>query len=197
MNGGGGVSLAGLAMVAAGAVLVYAGINDPPGGPVAVVTDVIKGKLPTAGTQRRGGSGTFAPGFLSSGTAVGVGAGGTAQAVLSVAASYLGVPYVWAGASRNGMDCSGLVMVAYRDGAGISLPHFATSQTLRGRRVLPREAVQPADLVAWGTPGNYPHIALALNASQVIAAEGDHVQISPLMTAHVPGFGLPDIYRIL
>lgn len=193
----GGLSLAGLGMLSAGAVLAYSGINDPEGGPVGVVSAILQGRTPTllpqqvsaAGDGGAGGSSTFHPG---------PGVSGSAAAVLEIARSYLGVPYLWGGASRRGIDCSGLVLVAYRDGAGIRLPHRATLQAARGRRVS-RSQLRAADLVAWGVPGNYPHIALAIDSNTVIEAPtwGIPVRISGLWERKVPGFGLPDIIRIL
>ena len=44
------------------------------------------------------------------------------RASSGVALSYLGTPYVWAGSSPGGFDCSGLVMYAYSQ-MGVSLPH--------------------------------------------------------------------------
>lgn len=204
---GGGVSLAGLGLVAAGGVLMYSGVNDPVGGPVGVVRDILQGRVPKPGVQVSAvGSavGSLLPPILGTiaGTNLGSAASGSAvavrgAAVVAVARTYLGVPYRWAGADRNGVDCSGLVLVAYRDGAGIRLPHLATAQAARGHRI-DRSQVLPGDLVAWGVPSNYPHIAIALNADQVIVAPtyGTRVQIQPLWERKVSGYGYPDIIRL-
>jgi cell wall-associated NlpC family hydrolase len=122
----------------------------------------------------------------------------TASRVLSVARSYLGVPYRLGGASRNGIDCSGLVMVAYRDGAGIRLPHKATLQAARARKV-PDDQARPGDLVAWGVPGNYPHIALVVDKVTCIGAWtwGIPAKYGKIHQKAVPGFGYPDILRVI
>lgn len=51
------------------------------------------------------------------------------QKLAAAIESWQGTPYLWGGGSRKGVDCSGFVMVAYRE-AGIDLPHG--SDNLRG-----------------------------------------------------------------
>ena len=68
---------------------------------------------------------------------------------MSIAASsYLGVPYVWGGASPSGFDCSGLVMYVYAQ-LGISLPHNAAMQYASITHVA-HGSEQPGDLVFFG-----------------------------------------------
>lgn len=197
---GAGLSLGGVGMLGAGVLLMYSGLNDPVGGPLGALRDVLQGKTPTPGTQYVSAAyraaGQAAGGALAD--AAGAVANGARGNVIAVAQKYLGVPYRLGGASSRGMDCSGLVMVAYRDGAGVKLPHKATLQMARGRRVS-RSEIQPGDLVGWGVPGNYPHIALAMNAEQVIVAPtwGKTVMYQKLWEKKVPGFGYPDIVRIM
>ena len=53
--------------------------------------------------------------------------GGGNGTLVSIAMQYLGIPYVWGGASPGGFDCSGLVMYVYAQ-VGVSLPHNAAMQ---------------------------------------------------------------------
>lgn len=188
-------------MIAGGAVLAYSGVNDPVGGPLGVVRDILSGRTPTPGiqtvTKAAAIGGAAKAGGIVGDTDPNVPTG-VRQKVINVARQYLGTPYRFGGASINGIDCSGLVLVAYRDGAGIKLPHLATAQAARGRRI-PREQAQPADLAAWGVPGNYPHIALIVTANTCIVAPtwGKKVQYQEWWESKVPGFGMPDVIRIL
>ena len=61
------------------------------------------------------------------------GTGGGA-AIVAEAYKYLGVPYVWGGASSKGVDCSGLVLLAHR-AIGVNLYHYSGSQGSGGKSV--------------------------------------------------------------
>ena len=99
------------------------------------------------------------------------------QGVVGVALSYLGTPYVWAGASPGGFDCSGLVMYAYSQ-VGISLPHSSYAMWGDGTPV-PRDQLEPGDLVFFDGLG---HVGLYIGGGQFVHAPhtGDVVKVSNL-----------------
>ena len=62
-----------------------------------------------------------------------------------LATRYLGAPYVWAGSSPSGFDCSGLVMYAFGK-VGVAIPHNAAQQFRLGTPV-DRDRLVPGDVV--------------------------------------------------
>jgi cell wall-associated NlpC family hydrolase len=62
-----------------------------------------------------------------------------------LATRYLGAPYVWAGSSPSGFDCSGLVMYAFGK-VGVAIPHNAAQQFRLGTPVT-RDRLVPGDVV--------------------------------------------------
>ena len=57
-----------------------------------------------------------------------------AEEVVSYAKEFLGVPYVYGGASSSGFDCSGFTMYVYKK-FGISMSHSARAQSNLGKKV--------------------------------------------------------------
>lgn len=73
--------------------------------------------------------------------------------IVDTAKQYLGIRYVYGGASPSGFDCSGFTMYIYQQ-YGYSLPHTATGQWQSGlgTRVYSISALQPGDLVFFNDP---------------------------------------------
>lgn len=101
--------------------------------------------------------------------------------VVSIAKQYLGVPYVWAGMSPSGFDCSGFTSYVYRQ-VGVYLPHSSRAQIGYGQRVGASD-LQPGDLVFFGSPIH--HVGIYIGGGQYIHAPttGDVVKISNLGAA--------------
>ena len=97
--------------------------------------------------------------------------------VVGIAMQYLGVPYVYGGASPSGFDCSGLVMYVFAQ-IGVSLPHNAAAQYGAGVPVS-RDQLQAGDLVFFNGLG---HVGIYIGGGQFIHAPhtGDVVKISSL-----------------
>ena len=102
-----------------------------------------------------------------------------ANIAIDAAESYLGVWYQWGGASRSGVDCSGLIMLAY-EAAGIDFPHYSGAQYEDTERV-PLADIEPGDLLLYGYDGDQ-HVAMYVGDGKMIEAEmtGTQVHIVPV-----------------
>ena len=138
----------------------------------------------------------------------------TAENITSEAMKFIGVPYLWGGASPNGVDCSGLVRHVFRMN-GILLPRNASQQALCGSEVeIPEspwlylapdapgdsddaaglsEALLPGDLLFFGTHGqdgagdSISHVGIYLGDGRMIHSS-HYVRINSLIP------GRPDYY---
>jgi len=97
--------------------------------------------------------------------------------VVAIAMRYLGIPYVYGGASPGGFDCSGFTMYVYGQ-AGVSLPHNAAAQYGIGSPV-PQDQLEPGDLVFFDGLG---HVGLYIGGGEFIHSPhtGDVVKISSM-----------------
>jgi cell wall-associated NlpC family hydrolase len=103
------------------------------------------------------------------------------QAV-ALAYQFLGVPYVWGGATPAGFDCSGLAMYVYGQ-LGIKLGHYTGFQYYEGRRVR-RDQLEPGDLIFFhaNSIGVPQHEGIYIGGGSFIQAPhtGDVVKVSSL-----------------
>ena len=97
--------------------------------------------------------------------------------VVGIAMQYLGIPYVYGGASPSGFDCSGFIMYVYAQ-VGVSLPHNAAAQYGYGTPV-DRSQLQPGDLVFFNGLG---HAGIYVGGGSFIHSPhtGDVVKISSM-----------------
>lgn len=108
-----------------------------------------------------------------------------APAAVQVALEQQGDPYRWAASGPDSFDCSGLVMYAYKLGAGRSLPH--SSRALRSMtRSLSADELQPGDLVFGGSPVH--HVGIYIGNGQMVHAphSGDVVKVSSMYSTSKP-----------
>lgn len=87
--------------------------------------------------------------------------------VLKVARMFLGVPYLWAGMAGYGVDCSGLVHLAYRS-VGVRLPRDAKDQAMQGVRVDYPSRGSSGDLVFVANESGVHHVGLVSSLGHML-----------------------------
>jgi cell wall-associated NlpC family hydrolase len=126
--------------------------------------------------------------------------GAPVDGVVGVASRYIGMPYVWGGASpQTSFDCSGLTQWSYRQ-VGVRLPRTAQEQHDATAPVASHD-LRPGDLVFFRNtyPSREPitHVGLYVGDGMMINApsEGKSISVQPAFTgfwgAHFAGGGRP------
>jgi cell wall-associated NlpC family hydrolase len=101
---------------------------------------------------------------------------------VAVAERFVGAPYQWGGKESLGLDCSGLVQIAFA-AAGMAIPRDSYMQRELGEAVPvgpDLQGLRRGDLVCWKG-----HVALMVDAHRIIHANGFHMAtvIEPLAEA--------------
>ncbi|MCY4180779.1 MAG: NlpC/P60 family protein [Litoreibacter sp.] len=92
---------------------------------------------------------------------------------VGVADLFLGTPYLWGGGSRYGIDCSGLVQLAWRV-CGLDCPRDSDMQEAELGKLLPEGApVERGDLVFWKG-----HVGLVAGQNRLLHANAHHMAVA-------------------
>ncbi|MDQ1720626.1 MAG: peptidoglycan DL-endopeptidase CwlO, partial [Pseudonocardiales bacterium] len=91
-------------------------------------------------------------------------------AIVKLAMTFVGKPYVWGGATPAGFDCSGLVQYSYRTAAALTTPRVSQDQ-FRAARMIPAVRAVPGDLVFYhDNTGSVYHVGIYTGPGMTVAA---------------------------
>ncbi|WP_367379070.1 NlpC/P60 family protein [Halomonas sp. PR-M31] len=103
--------------------------------------------------------------------------------ILASARQALGIPYRYGGTTTRGLDCSGLVQMAYAN-AGIDIPRTANQQF---SRIPQRDTIRPGDLLFFGSGSKATHVGIYLGDGQMVHAPGRVVMSPPRLLISTTG----------
>ncbi|MDO9496954.1 MAG: C40 family peptidase [Nocardioides sp.] len=101
------------------------------------------------------------------------------RSVVRTARIFLRLPYLWAGASGFGLDCSGLTWLVHR-AHGISIPRDASPQSQQGTAVTD---LRRGDLMFYATGGQVHHVSMYVGDGMMIHAPGTGESVEVVRTS--------------
>jgi cell wall-associated NlpC family hydrolase len=101
--------------------------------------------------------------------------------LVETATSFTGLPYLWAGVSGFGLDCSGLTWLSYRV-HGVRTPRDALPQSQDGT---PVRRPRRGDLLFYATDGLVHHVSMYVGDGRMVHSPGtgQTVEVIPTSTA--------------
>lgn len=111
---------------------------------------------------KKGGSKSAQPEVLS----------GDASAVVEAARRWIGTRYLYGGTTKSGIDCSALIMNAFREGCNLKLPRTSAAQRQYSAKIS-RNELLPGDLVFFTSRRNssgVAHVGLYIGDGKIIHA---------------------------
>jgi hypothetical protein len=131
------------------------------------VTQVLRGE-PLVVVERRGEWARIRTAYAYPGWMRASALGPPGLGAVAEARRYLGARYEWGGMTRAGIDCSGLVHMAYRR-LGRLVPRDAHEQEEAGEPIADAE-LRAGDLVTYGDGERADHIAFWLGGGRILHA---------------------------
>ena len=109
----------------------------------------------------------------------------TGEKVVETGKQFLGLPYLWAGMSGFGYDCSGFTYSMYHAN-GITIPRDSSVQATHGQKVEVEE-LQPGDLLFFAYEkgkGRVHHVGMYIGDGKMIHSPNTstHVRIDDIKT---------------
>ncbi len=103
----------------------------------------------------------------------------TRGSLVRTATSFTGLPYLWAGVSGFGLDCSGLTWLTYRV-HGVRIPRDALPQSRGGT---PVRSPRRGDLMFFATDGLVHHVSMYAGDGSMVHAPGTGQTVEVVPTA--------------
>ena len=89
---------------------------------------------------------------------------------IAAAQMFIGTPYVWAGNTGFGIDCSGLIQATFHATGQGCPPDSDVQENMPGQKLDDDEPLAPGDLLFWKR-----HVAMAVEPNVIIHANAHHM----------------------